>query len=75
MNARIGANLDYIEGVDLVKAHNAIDLIEHRHSDAFINILSDVNFGILNKRFDDSDFTYVSTTGRIRGRLYVRTIR
>jgi hypothetical protein len=31
MNARIGANLDYNEGVDLVKAHNAIDLIENRH--------------------------------------------
>lgn len=63
-NARIGPNLDYIEGVDLVKPRNVLDTVENHHGDVFSNFLSDINFGMLNGRFEDNEYTYISTTGK-----------
>ncbi|VDI33576.1 Hypothetical predicted protein [Mytilus galloprovincialis] len=63
-NSRVGSNSDYIEGVDLVKPRNYIDHTENHHGDVFINFLSDVNFGMLNGRFNDNQFTCISTTGK-----------
>lgn len=49
MNARVGINTDYIEGVDLVIPQNVIDYKENHHGDVFVNFLSDVNLGMLNE--------------------------
>ncbi|VDI38103.1 Hypothetical predicted protein [Mytilus galloprovincialis] len=64
MNARMGLNSDYIEGVDLVKARSVIDCGENKHGDSFANFLSDVNFCMLNGRFSENEFTCISTTGK-----------
>jgi hypothetical protein len=64
MNARVGINTDYIEGVDLVKPWNVIDYIENHHGDVFANFLSDVNLGMLNDRFQDNEYTCISTSGK-----------
>ena len=63
-NPRIGVHTDYIEGVDQIKHRNVIDVIENKNGDSLVNFLSDVNYGILNGRFNDNEFTCVSTKGR-----------
>ncbi|VDI73300.1 Hypothetical predicted protein [Mytilus galloprovincialis] len=63
-NSRVGRNLDYIEGVDNIKPRSVVDFTENHQGDAFINFLSDANFAMLNGRFGDNDFTYISPTGR-----------
>jgi hypothetical protein len=64
MNARVGINTEYIEGVDLVTPRNVIDYIENHHGDVFANFLSDVNLGMLKGRFQDNEFTCISTSGK-----------
>ncbi|VDI45625.1 Hypothetical predicted protein [Mytilus galloprovincialis] len=63
-NSRVGYNLDYIEGVDLIKPRTVVDATENHQGDVFINFLCDVNFAMLNGRFNDSDFTCISGSGR-----------
>lgn len=64
MNSRIGQNSDYVEGVDVVRPRNIVDFYENRQGDKFIEFLCDVNFVILNGRFNDSEFTYITPSGR-----------
>jgi len=64
MNARVGLNSDYIEGVDLVSTRNIIDYVENKQGDAFVNFLSDVNFCMLNGSFNNNDYTCISATGK-----------
>lgn len=64
MNARVGINTDYIEGVDLVIPQNVIDYKENHHGDVFVNFLSDVNLRMLNGLFQDNEFTCISTSGK-----------
>ena len=64
MNSRIGQNSDYVEGVDVVRPRNIVDFYENRQGDKFIEFLCDVNFAILNGCFKDSDFTYITPSGR-----------
>jgi hypothetical protein len=46
--------------VDLLKPRNVIDYIENHHGDVFAN----VNLGMLNSRFQDNEFTCISTSGK-----------
>jgi hypothetical protein len=64
LNSRIGQNSDYVEGVDVVRPRNIVDFYENRQGDKFIEFLCDVNFAILNGRFNDSEFTYITPSGR-----------
>ena len=64
MNSRVGNNSDYVEGVDNLKPRNVIDHYENYQGDKFINFLCDTNFAMLNGRFNDNEFTYISPTGR-----------
>ena len=43
-----------------MKPRNVIDYIENHHGDVFAN----VNLGMLNSRFQDNEFTCISTSGK-----------
>ena len=57
-------NSDYVEGVDVVRPRTIVDFYENRKGDKFSEFLYDVNFAILNGRFNDSNFTYITPSGR-----------
>lgn len=64
LNSRIGQNSDFVEGVDVVRPRTIVDFYENRQGDKFIEFLYDVNFATLNGRFTDSNFTYITPSGR-----------
>ncbi|VDI16798.1 Hypothetical predicted protein [Mytilus galloprovincialis] len=64
LNSRVGQNSDYVEGVDIIRPRNVVDFCENHQGDKFINFLCDINFAMLNGRFNDHEFTYIAPAGR-----------
>ena len=63
-NSRCGYYSDFIEGVDEISPRSVIDVNENYNGDLFINILTDINFAMLNGRIGLNDFTYISPQGK-----------
>lgn len=64
LNARVGQESDYIEGVDDVKPREVIDDTINRYGDHFLDFLINCNFCMLNGRLGTNDFTHISKRGR-----------
>ena len=64
LNARVGQESDYIEGVDDVKPREVIDDTVNRYGDHFLDFLINCNFCMLNGRLGTNDFTHISKRGR-----------
>jgi hypothetical protein len=63
LSSRCGPNNDYIEGVDDIVPRPVIDFTENLNGDLFIEILTDINFAMLNGRIGVNDCTYISPWG------------
>ena len=57
LNARVGQESDYIEGVDDVKPREVIADTINRYGDHFLDFLINCNFCMLNGRLGTNDFT------------------
>ena len=64
LNARIGCESDYIEGVDDIKPREVIDETLNSYGDHLLDFLINCNLYVLNGRLGIQDFTHVSKRGR-----------
>ena len=64
INARMGSEPDYIEGVDIVKPREVIDTSTNSYCDILADFLIDCNLCMLNGRLGKNDFPHISTRGK-----------
>ena len=62
-NSRIGAKLDFVEGVDDVSQRAFLDLKCNAHGDCLIEFLLSTNCCVMNGRGTKDDFTCISSHG------------